>query len=620
MAAADLHNSAIADALEELGDLYELDGAVVHRVLAYRNAARSIRESPVSVATLARQGRARELPKVGETIEGKILALLDTGDIPAAKKLRERFPAGLIEITRLPGLGAKRARLLYDELGIDSPQALGAAARGGKLQAVKGLGAKFEQRVLGALEAGPRPRGNERLLLPQAIEMAESIVSSLRQHGPADLDIEIAGSIRRGVEAVKDVDLVAVTESPQQLLSALAKLEQIESVSSASLTAARGLTHSGLPIDLRIAPPKLKGSLLQHFTGSAAHNAALREIAVKEGLDVSEHGIEDDRGGETIRCETETQVYDALRLSWIPPELREHRGELVAARLKGEREGRSRTGKRERQAREDPRDAEASGEEGRLPRLVAERDIKGDLHCHTIASDGVATIEDMAATAKERGYAYLAITDHSATHGFGNDVSPDELLRQIERVREIDSQMEGFTLLAGSEVNILPDGSLDYGDEILQQLDWVVASVHTFFRMSSSEMTKRIVTAIEHPCVDVIGHPTGRKIEKREPYELDLEAVIEAALRTGTFLEINGAPDRRDLPEMHARAASRAGVKLVIDSDAHRPATLANIRWGVLTARRAWLTKDDVANTRTWDELAGIRKRGRSHGLSARSY
>lgn len=588
MGEGDLHNSAIADALEELGDLYELDGAVVHRVLAYRNAARSVRESPVSVATLAREGRARELPKIGQTLEGKILFLLDTGDIPAAVKLRERFPAGVIEITRLPGIGAKRARLLHEELGIDSAQALAAAAESGRLQTVKGLGAKFEQRVLSALEAGPKQRGGVRVLLPQALAIAESIAKDLREHGPADVDVEIAGSIRRGVESVKDIDIVAVTDAPAPLVAALHKLDQIASVSSSSELGARGVTHSGLPIDLRIASPSLKGSLLQHFTGSGRHNAALRELAVKAGLHVSEHGIEDERAGVTIHCSTEEEVYGAIGLEWIPPELREGRGELAAA---GERRG--------------TRAATMRAGAG-LPRLIEESDVKGDLHCHTIASDGVATIEEMAAAAIARGYEYLAITDHSASHGFGNDVSPSELLRQIERVRKIDSGLDGFTLLAGSEVNILPDGSLDYEDEILKQLDWVVASVHTSFRMGPSEMTKRIVAAIEHPCVDAIGHPTGRKIEKREPYELDLEAVIDAAARTGTFLEINSAPDRRDLPETHARAAALAGVKLVIDSDAHRPSTLSNLRWGIATARRARLTKDDVANTRSWAELRGM--------------
>lgn len=585
MTSGDLQNSAIADALQELGDLYQLDGAIPHRVLAYRSAARSVLQAPVSVAALARQGRATELPGIGPTIQEKILALQQTGTIPAAARLRQRYPAGLLAIMRLPGIGAKRARLLFDELGVDSPEALRQAALTERIRTVRGLGPKLEQAVLAALESRPRDGEPERrLLLPAAIELAEAIADELRQRGPENTRVQIAGSIRRCVDSAKDIDLVAVSASPLTLAESLAALERIEGVYSVSATGARGRTHSGLPVDLRIAADKQEGNLLQHFTGSGPHNAALREAAVRRGMHVSEYGIDADGSGERLRCATEQEVYRALGLAWIPPELRENRGELQAAALAG-----------------------GVG----LPELITEQDIRGDLHCHTVASDGHASIEEMAHAAIARGYEYLAITDHSASHGFGNDVSPQQLERQIERIREHNAQIEGIELLAGSEVNVLPDGSLDYDDELLAQLDWVVASIHTSFNMRADRMTARMIAAIEHPLVDAIGHPTGRLIGRREPYALHLGPVIEAAARTGTLLEINGNPDRRDLPEHHARAAAQAGARLVIDSDAHRVATLTNLRFGVATARRAWLRAQDVANTLPWPQLRALRKQGR---------
>jgi DNA polymerase (family 10) len=582
--AAELSNAAIADALEELGDLYELDGAIIHRVLAYRTAARSVRDSSLSVAALARQGRASELPGIGATLEEKILALIETGTIPAAERLRAKFPAGLVAVTRLPGLGAKRARLLHSELGVDTLRTLREAALAQRIRTVRGLGPKLEERVLQALEQGAGELKQPRLLLPKALELGEQLAADLAERGGAETHVQVAGSARRQADSVKDVDLIAVTTRPTALAKSLVKLEQIESVGSAGKAGARGRTNSGVSVDLRIAKPSQLGNLLQHFTGSGRHNAALRETVVRRGLHVSEYGLLDDSIGRTRTCTSEAELYELLGLAYIEPELREDRGELDAARLEG-----------------------GAG----LPSLIELGQIRGDLHTHTVASDGHNTIGEMAQAALQRGYEYLAITDHSATHGFGNDVSPDQLRRQIELVHEANAQIDGIELLAGSEVNILPDGSLDYDDELLAQLDWIVASAHTSFAMAEQQMTERIVTAIEHPLVDVIGHPTGRLIERREPYAIDLDAAFAAAARTGTFLEINANPDRRDLNEIHARAAARAGVTLTIDSDAHRTRTLANMRWGVATARRAWLTREDVANTRSWAELQRLRKQSR---------
>ncbi len=575
----DPSNLEIAAVFDELADLYELDGAVVHRVLAYRGAAKSAREAMVSVAAMTRQGRVTELAGIGKTLEEKLLALLDTGTIPALEKLRGKYPPGLLEMTRLPGLGPKRARRLFTELGIRSPAELRAAAEGQHLRGLKGFGAKFEASVLSSLAAGVAERPAQRVLLHRALTVGEQIVEALRAH-PAAERVELAGSARRQADSVKDLDIIATASDPGALVRALAGIEGIESASAPNEHAARGRTHTGLPVDLRVVEPANFGNLLQHFTGSQAHNVALREAAVRRGLHVSEYGILDDATGETLHCATEEEVYERLGLPCPEPELRENRGELAAGFAP--------------------------------PRLVTVADLRGDLHMHTIASDGRNTIEEMARAALDRGYEYIAITDHSATHGFGDHVSPDELERQIERVAEVNERLDGIRVLAGTETNILPSGSPDYDDDLLARLDWVVGSVHTAFGTPASEMTKRMVAAIEHPSIDVIGHPTGRKIGRRAGYGLDLDAVIAAAARTGTMLEINSAPDRRDLDDVNARAAAQAGVLLTIDSDAHGAERLEHVRWGVATARRAWLGPEHVANTRPWEEFAKLRKRARA--------
>jgi len=577
---ADPSNRQIAAAFDELGDLYELDGAIVHRVVAYRNAAKAVRDAPVSVAALAREGRATELAGIGKTLQEKVTALLETGDIPSAVKLRDRFPPGLIQITRLPGLGPKRARRLFDELGIDSLEALRTAVESHALRDLKGFGPKAEENIAAALAEGGGEEGPGRVLLDRALAVAEPLLEALRAH-PAARRVELAGSARRMADSVKDLDVIATATDPEALAGVLAELDQVESVASAGAAGARAITHSGMKVDLRIAEPDQFGNLLQHFTGSKQHNEALRRAAVRRGLHVSEYGVLDDSTGETHRCATEAAVYGLLGLAYIEPELRENRGELEAAA------------------------------QGTLPELVRERDLRGDLHCHTVASDGRNTIEEMAHAAMERGYRYLAITDHSATHGFGNDVSPAQLERQIEMVHAVDARLDGIELLAGSEVNILPDGSLDYSDELLGRLDWVIASVHSSFRIDEQAMTDRILAAMEHPLVDAIGHLTGRMIERRAPYAVDVDRVVQAAARTGTMLEINANPNRRDMNDVHARAAAQAGVPILINSDAHGVNTFSVARYGIATARRAWLTRAEVANTRTPKQFRALRKPAR---------
>jgi DNA polymerase (family 10) len=566
-------NAEIAAALEELGVLYELDGAVKYRVLAYSTAANAIRESPVSVAELAAKGKATEIPGVGKTLAEKIGALLETGEIPAAVKLKAKFPTTLIEVTRVPGLGTKTARRLYDELEIASIEDLKKAAETHQIRELKGLGQKVEENVLASLERLGEPgEGPGRLLLSKVRPIAQELAAALREH-PAANRVEVAGSVRRWAETCKDIDIIATADEPTALAEALVANPLIAAAGAAGPNGVRGQTHNGVSVDLRIVAPAAFGNLLQHFTGSKAHNVQLREEAVGRGLSVSEHGITDTESGKVDLCETEAGVYKRLGYAYIEPELREGRGELKAAR------------------------------EGKLPDLIALDDIKGDLHSHTTLSDGRNTLEEMAAAGRERGYAYMAITDHSASHGFGDHVTPERLWERIEEVREWNKGKKGFRLLAGSEINIGLDGALDYPDDLVEALDWVVASVHTSFSISPEEMTERVLTAIENPQVNCIGHLTGRLIGRREPYGIDVEAVAQAAARTGTAIEINSNPNRRDLSDRHARLAVDAGVRIVINTDAHGVDTLDNMAYGVATARRAWLTKADVANTRGWREF-----------------
>ncbi len=565
-------NAEIAAALDELAVLYQLDGADRYRVLAYVNSARTIKSEGRSVEEMAREGTVTDLPGVGKTLEEKILALIDTGEIPAAAKLKEKIPPGLIEINRIPGLGPKTVRRLHDELGVDGPDDLRKAAEAGKVRELKGLGPKVEEKILAGLDRlEAEPEGPARKRLDEVLPVAIELVEALRAE-PACDRAEIAGSARRWADTCKDIDLIATSDDPAALSTAISRHPSIAEPGNPGENGVKLVTHSGIGVDVRIVAPDAYGNLLQHFTGSAAHNTELREAAVAGGLHVSEHGITSDDTGETERFATEEEVYERLGYEFIVPELREGRGELEAAR------------------------------KGRLPNLVTREMIKGDLHSHTTLSDGKATLEEMAEAAMDLGYAYLALTDHSASHGFGNNVTAERLWKRIEEVREFNEALEGndFRLLVGSEVNIGTDGSLDYDDELLAELDWVIASIHTSFRDDAGFMTSRMITAIEHSEVDCIGHPTGRLLTRRDPYPLDIEKVIEAAAASDTAMEINGNPHRRDLSDVHARLAAEAGVKIVLNTDAHAPVHFDFMVYAVATARRAWLEPNDVLNTGSW--------------------
>ncbi len=576
-----MRNAEIAAALRELGILYDLDGADRFRVLAYQEAARTVAQSPISVEQLAEEGRLTELAGVGKTLAQKIETLIETGSIPSADKLKAKFPATLVEVTRVPGLGAKTARRIYDEVGVENLQQLKEAAEQGRIADIRGLGPKTEENILASLEGVTEDGIGERLLLSNVLPIADEIRGDLLELGVANR-IELAGSARRWTETCKDVDLIATTDDPAALAEALATHGLSAETRRGGDAAASVLTHTGLKVDLRIGAEETFGNLLQHFTGSAAHNVQLRERALARGLSVSENGVAKVEGKKVHKFADEAGVYELLGLPYIEPELREGRGEIEA------------------------------GDTGELPDLVALDDIRGDLHCHTTLSDGRNSLEEMADAARGRGYAYLAITDHSASHGFGNDVTPRQLAKRIEEIRAWnESAPRGFRLLAGSEVNIGLDGSPDYSDELLAELDWVICSVHTSFTISEKAMTDRVIAAMEHPLVDCIGHLTGRLLLRREPYGIDIERIAEAAARTGTMMEINGNPNRRDLNEGHAKIAAEAGVRIVCNTDAHGTDTLVNMQYSVATARRAWLSAKQIANTRPWRSFAPLRKRAR---------
>ena len=467
MAKKDPTNADIAEAFSELGVLYELDGADRFRVNAYRDAAKTMRQCPVSIADLTRAGKVTELPGIGKTSEEKIKAFLDTGTIPSAEKLKAKFPATLVEVTRIPGLGAKTARRLFDEIGVASMDDLREAVADERIRAMKGLGPKAEENIAAQLEKLGTEGPAERVLLSDVLPIAEKLAADLLDN-PSCEAVAVAGSARRLAETCKDVDLIATAKDPKALATALVEHPLAAASGNPGQGGAKITTQNGVSIDLRIVAPEAYGNLLQHFTGSAGHNIELRERAVKMGLSVSEHGITDVESGKVEQFATEAEVYKRLGLEYIEPELREARGEIKAAR------------------------------DGKLPKLVTQDDIKGDLHSHTTLSDGKNELEEMVEAARSLGYSYFAVTDHSASHGFGDHVTPEMLEERIDEIAELNERIASkrFRVLAGSEVNILTDGSLDYEDSLLERLDWVVASVHTSFRMTRENMTKRMVAAV----------------------------------------------------------------------------------------------------------------------------
>jgi DNA polymerase (family X) len=557
-------NADVAEQLELLSDILELEGEAAYRLLAYRRAAAIVREQSGLVAELALEGKAKELPGIGKTIEGKIVEIVNEGEIRALTKHKALVPPDVIQFTRLPGLGPKTARKIWQELGVTTLPDLKAAAKAERLRALPGIGAKLEERIVKELSGKRKAPQEVRPLLGAGLPAVQAVVSVLREH-PAALEVSEAGSVRRRKETFRDLDIIATASEPAELTDYFTKLHWVEKVAAKGESKATVVSNDGLRFDLRVVPPGLYGNLLQHFTGSKHHNVALREDAVRRGLSISENGVKEVESGEIFKTGSEEELYDFLGYQYIPPELRENMGELEAAR------------------------------NGDLPELVELGDLRGDLHAHsTWSSDGKNSIEEMAAEAKGRGYSYLAITDHS------HYLRDGRLEKQDREIEALNETLGRFRVLKGIEVNIRADGSLDVDDETLVRRDWVVASLHTAF---DKNPTERVLAAMENPNVDCIGHLTARKINRRGPADLDLARVFETALATKTFLEINSQPDRLDLRDAHARAAGDAGVLLSISSDAHSTRALAYPELGVGQARRAWLTKDQVLNTRTWPQI-----------------
>jgi DNA polymerase (family 10) len=562
-------NAEVAEQFELLADFLELEGSDQFRPLAYRRAAQRMRETGGSIAQLAIEGRAKDLSGIGKVIEEKIVQIVDDGQITALAERKARIPADVVEFMHMPGLGPKTARRIWQELGVSTIDELKQAAESERLRTLSGLGPKTEENVLRAL-ATPRKEIERKPLLGQALPAVRAVVSVLREHPVAE-QVSEAGSVRRLKEQVRDLDIIATATDPSALIEHFTQLPWVDEIVAKGKTKATVVSNEGLRFDLRVVPPESYGNLLQHFTGSKQHNVALREEAVRRKLSISEYGVQDVETGKVHTDRTEEGLYKRLGYAWIPPELRENMGELEAAR------------------------------EGKLPELVELGDIRGDLHTHsTWSSDGKNTIEEMAREARRLGRTYIVVTDHSHYLREGRMAAQD---REIDKVQ---AGLGRFKLLKGVEANIKADGSIDVADEVLAERDWVMASVHSGF---NKDLTERVLFAMESPHVDCIGHLTGRKLNRRAPAGIDLERVVEKALETGTFLEINAQPDRLDLRDAHARLAGEAGVKVVISSDGHQISALSNLEFGVAQARRAWLGPDQILNTRPWGEVKKLLKK-----------
>jgi DNA polymerase (family 10) len=563
-------NPEIAEQFELLADLLELEGAESFRVIAYRRAATRMRETSSSVAQLALDGKAKELQGIGKTIEEKIVQIVEQGEIEALAKRKASIPSDVVLFMRLPGLGPKTAARIWKELGISTLAELQAAAEGERLRMLAGLGAKSEEKILKALAFQAENPDEGRRLLGEGLPAVQAVVSVLREH-PSAVAVSEAGSVRRRKETFRDLDIIATATDPAELTTYFTQLAWVVDVAAHGDTKATVVSNEGLRFDLRVVPPESFGNLLQHFTGSKEHNVAMREDAVRRGLSISEYGVTTVETGDVFSSENENSVYEFLGYQPVPPELRENAGELEAARR------------------------------GELPKLVELADIRGDLHTHTHwSADGKNTLEQMVAAAVERGYEYYAITDHS------HYLREGRLAAQLEEIERMREQFPKLRILAGVEANIRTNGEVDVPEEELARLNWVVASVHN---APENRPTERVLEAMENPHVDCIGHLTGRRIRTRGPRDVNVERVVEKALEVGCFLEINGQPDRLDLRDVHARAAKEAGLKLVVNSDAHQVKAQNYVELGIGQARRGWLTKDDVTNTRTWKQLEKIRRK-----------
>lgn len=568
-------NREIADIFARIGDMMDILGENRFKVLAYRRAAENIANLGVDLRTFWSSGTVQEIPGIGKAIAEKIDELLSTGRLSYYERLQDDVPVGVVSLLSIPDVGPRTAKLLWDELGLQGVAEVEAAARQGLLRTLPGLGEKSERRILAGIEA--LNRRSDRIPLGSAWPVAMGLAEGLCEVCPEVLEATVAGSLRRMSSTIGDIDVLAASESPAAVMRAFAGLPSVAEVVVSGQTKTTVRLHNGLQVDLRVLEPDRWGAALQYFTGSQAHNVRIREIAQKQGLSLSEYGFKRSDGGE-ILCREEAAVYTELGLPWVPPELREDRGEIQAA------------------------------QSGRLPELVERDHIRGDLHAHTDWSDGAGSLEEMAEAARKFGYQYLVISDHTQSLGVASGLTVERLWAQREEINALNARWDDFRLLQGCELEIKADGSLDFPDEVLADLDFVVASVHTSLRQEQSQITQRVVNALRNPYVDVIGHPSGRILGQREGSAVDLDAVIEIAVQTGTALEVNSIPSRLDLDDIHVRRAVSLGAHIAINSDAHHPGGLDNLQYGLATARRGWATPRAVLNNMTLEEIGAWRR------------
>ncbi len=563
-----MKNQTVSERFKEMATMLELKGENPFKVRAYNKAAQNIESISEDIEKVAAEDRLTSIPGVGKDLAEKIKSILETGTFKEYDELKAQIPEGLLKIVNIPGVGPKRAALIHKELGITSEEELKEAAQKGLLRNLPRMGAKTEANILRGIEIWQQARARKPLgiTLPIAKEIINNIKSIGRVHA-----IDVAGSIRRKKETNKDIDILASAEDPENIMKGFTKMPMVKEVLLCGCTRSSIIIEQDLQVDLRIVPEESFGAALQYFTGSKNHNIHLRTIAEKMGLKVNEYGVF--RGNNRIAGKTEEEVYNSIGLPFIPPELREDKGEIEAAQSNS------------------------------LPELIEQKDIKGDLHMHTKWSDGANTIMEMAETAKKLGYSYIAITDHSQSLTVANGLTPERLLEQIKEIDKINEIIEGITILKGMEVDILSDGSLDMPDEVLQKLDVVIAAIHSGLKQPEEQLNARILSAIRHPLVNIIAHPTGRIIGERDRYPVDLRIIMQEAKLRGVAVELNSFPNRLDINDEGCRLAREIGVKVAINTDSHLKDQLINMEFGVATARRGWLRASDVINTMPLKEL-----------------
>jgi len=568
-----MNNADIGKIMLEIGELLEIKGDMIFKIRAYLKAAEILSTYPEDLGNLYRVSGIKgltQIPGIGEGLAKKLEELFKTGKIRYFEELKKELPEGLLELLSVQGVGPKKAKFFFEELGIKDLKGLEKAVKAGKLKGLKGMGEKTEENILKGIEY--RKKGNERLRLGDALPIAEGLIKELKAAGAKEA--VYAGSLRRGKETAGDIDILVTAKEHGKAITAFTGFERVSRVLAKGGTRASILTKDGIQADLRVLSPEEFGAALNYFTGSKEHNVLLRELALKKGLKLSEYGVF--KGEKRIASKTEAEVYRALGLPYIEPELREGRGEIEAA-LKGA-----------------------------LPRLVEPGNIRGDLHMHTAASDGTGSIGELVAAAVKKGYEYIGITDHSASLKVARGLSPELLLKRIKEIEALNKNLKGFRVLCGSEVDIKPDGTLDYNDGLLSRLDYAIGSVHTSFGMKKTDMTKRVIRAFKSGNMKIFGHPTGRLLNEREPYEIDMSEIIKAAAGEGVALELSASPYRLDLTDINCRAAREKGALVCINTDSHAIGELDNMKYGVITARRGWLEAKNIINCLPLKGLLGF--------------